>query len=480
MRGRSASRRVRTGLWLAVWLLLCSGCGAPLRWSRVLQLEHPAHGARAAAEIRAQGRAGLDVLVQAARSVSDEALIEQAFAAMGCRPDLQPAGQRRPPGKAAARMAVRWLSEAPALADELAGSGEPAERALSLISRAERPADLLAALDGLQAESSPVVLSAGFQVVDCAFAHPAELTQDRIQALLARKIAIATRLQALSERDGAAPRSLACEDPQSIPSKEILDSLLAGRLEVGPAHASRDRIHIALRAERLTADVQPACAVWLYDRAAEQGEVYPGLLAPLVGQLGITGAEIRTRAAELLLRDLDRYPEADRKRLLVLAINAGAQTERELAIDPDAPSARIEELEAAARRGSQPARHAIEHRLLCRGTQSFDGRGAVALLGFMPAPASADLAFEMGQRCPGAAAGALSALLRLGDPRAVQMLDRILASGCACLPDGIVRAIAEHPAEPVRLRLEEAARQGNRHAQRILDSLERFSPGGRS
>jgi hypothetical protein len=380
------------------------------------------------------------------------------------------------PARTAARLAVRWLAAEPARARTLEGDPTLLARQLALVSRAQRPAALSAALRRLAAAEprDADLLTVAMQATTCAMVPAARQGQAALKALLQPAAALSQQLEArrAALRAGG-PALHDCRDPRADGTAELVAGLVAGDIALGGTSAADDVLQIGLRRGEQRAELGPACALWLYRRAAEQGRQLPGLLLPLVGDMGLVAPARRLQAAQLLLRDLEHYPADEQNRILAAAVNAGAQAERPVAFDdrPHWPQAAL--LEAAARQGSAAARRAIDRALLCRGAQTWSG-ALIALSGFLPEPEAGELAWRIGRRCPHAAAPALVALLRRGDARAATMLERVLAAGRGSVFSRVGAALAAHAAPALIEKLRAAAAAGGDRARRLLQQVQRW------
>ncbi len=464
---------VAAGLGAAV---LAAGCGGAGLWRAVHELDDEQAGPRAAARLRAAGDQGLEVLLAAARVGERESILKAAFAEMKCHQAAFGRDRRAVPARAAARLAVRWLAAAPERARAAEGHPSSLARQLALVSRAQRPADLGAALQRLAAAEprDTDLLTVAMQATTCAMVPAARQGRATLQALLQPAAELSQQLEARrAARRAGAPALHDCRHPRADRAEELVAGLVAGDIALGGASASNDVLAIGLRRGDRKADLGPACALWLYRRAAEQGRQLPGLLLPLVGDMGLVAPAQRARAARLLLRDLDHYPAPEQNRILAAAVNAGARAERPVAFAdrPHRPQAAL--LEAAARQGSAAARRAIDRALLCRGAQTWSG-ALIALAGFLPEPQAGELAWRVGRRCPQAAAPALVALLRRGDARAAAMLERVLAAGRGSVFSRVGAALAAHAPPALLDELRAAAAAGAQGARRLLEQVQRW------
>ena len=456
--------------------LLAAGCGGAGLWRAVHQLDDAQAGPRAAERLRAAGDEGLEVLLAAARVGEREQILKAAFAEMKCPRAAFGYDRRVSAARAAARLAVRWLAEAPARARTMEGDPALLARQLALISRVQQPAALSAALQRLAAAEprDPALLTVAMQATACTVVPAAQQGRAALKTLLQRATAISQQLEAeLAQRVSAGPRLHDCRDPRADGGEELVAGLVAGDIALGGTSAADGVLQIGLRRGQQRAELGPACALWLYQRAAEQGRQLPGLLLPLVGDMGLVAPARRVRAARLLLRDLERYPAAEQNSILAAAVNAGARAERPVGFEnrPHRPPAAL--LEAAARQGAAAARRAIDRALLCRGAQTWSG-ALIALSGFLPEAEAGELAWRIGQRCPQAAAPALVALLRRGDARAAAMLERVLAAGGGSVFSRVGAALAAHAAPELLDELRAAAAAGGQRARRLLQQVQRW------
>jgi hypothetical protein len=422
-------------------------------WRAVFALGDAERAAAAEQRLRAAGADGLERLLQAARAGRQQRVDAALVRALGCADER---GHRRGPlhkpatlpGRAAA-LAVAMLADDAALAAASWDRGGSLARSLVLLARLQRPAALLDALEAMEPPRSQLLLGRLRLLTRCLQRH-----RGRIQADLHR--ALRRRLADLRH----AGRERVHRRPRTCPSAELAAALAAGRARV-EHWGWGQRVQVTLRLDdESRVSIDGACALAVYRAARKRDALVDGLLRVVATRS--RRPEQRQRAAELLRRDLERYPARKRERIAAELVNAGHRMAHRVqpALEPgDRLDARQQE--AALRQGAPGAEQAVLERLACP-----DG-SRVALLGFVaPADAAtaADLAAGYAERCADLAGPAAAALVRLQDPRAVALLERVLDAKRWNGRDPLRRALLEGASEAVIDALCARAEQGNQRA----------------
>ncbi len=399
----------------------------PAAWDDVVALAAADEREPAAARLRARGAAGLSLLLDAARLVGPErvlwtAAVEAGLAHTMAFSGLRAAVETREPvgrgaGARAGRLALAWLAERPRLALAQATADDWLARALAAVLEHA----------GRRRARQQNAVAERWAAARCA-AEP-----DGLQRLAAGVRDGRLRRGGFGVRDGAAFVAL---------------EKRSGR-----------RIELA-----------PQCALALHDALAAAGTPPPWLIEPLL-RISVLEPELVLAARKRARALAARLEGEARNRLLARVVNAGGRVEAELALPEDGWGlAEVALLEAVARQDARRAAPAIRRLLLCRGL--FGAEELIALLGFVATPDAADRAFAIGRGCEHGLEPAIIALLRLGDARAVALLDRRLNQPFPPVPNALILALRAHRSPALEAHLAERAAAGCKQAQRILYYLD--------
>lgn len=436
-------------------------------WLAVFRLADADHRPTAQKKLIAAGEAGYAVLVKAARVAGDTQALQVAAEARECgffsldetRGSLLET-HGRSPGLQAAAVLVELLTGHGDLVRSALAAASPFERALALICAAKSVDGMLSALEELSQDRDPLVLEVAGQALTCAMQHDPKGFSKRAMDVMKATVALAKRNEGYGDRKS-------CEKPGEGPA-DLVDGIVAGRYVAGGTSASNGKVYIGLKGkDGLKVDLSAACALDLYEQAAAKGS-YPHWLVGPVMNWGIPLPADRKRAAKLVMRDLDRFEQKERNKLLARAINAGFPSDRPVLLDPNDTFAKEDLLEAAGRQGGKRAKEAIERHVLCRGT--FTRCQECGLLGFVDTPEAADLAYRIGTQCKDAAADSAVALIRMRHPKAVEVLGFALKE--AFLRDSLFLALEENLTPDLAGFLRKAASKNNEHAKTLLAYLD--------
>jgi hypothetical protein len=384
----------------------------PALWKAVFQLDEPDRARKAASLLRANGAAGYDVLSKVARAGGERAALFIAARALQC--PMPRVMSYRPHHRrdselpqSAAKLAMELLLEDRALRERMLGAEEPFDRAMALIASAGVPGALPGALKHLEKEKAPRVLELAEDISRCAKYRTGEQVE-----------AEAERLSRRLEGSAQQPR---CEQA-GFAADTFVEGIANGRYQVSGWSRSNDDFTVTLkRGSEDSSNLAPPCALALYDALVKRGRYVPGLVVPITQQR-LLSLPTRDAAARRAVRDLMRYPDQERNWLAAELVNAGYEVPVQVTFREDT-FAQEKELEAAARQGNKVALAEIERFVFCRGTFGSNG---LAMLGYLKTRDAADTAYELAQRCPHARGAGTAALLRLKDPRALDLLGAAL------------------------------------------------------
>jgi hypothetical protein len=431
---------------------------SPTLWKAAFQLDDPDQAKKAASLLRANGAAGYDVLSKVARAGGERSAL--AVAAMELRCPLMRLSPYRHSSygrdsqlpQSAARLALELLLENRPLREGMLGAEEPFDRAMALIASMSVPGALPAALKRLEDEKAPRVLEVVEDVSRCAQFR----TGDQVEAESER---LTRRLESSSQQ----PR---CEQAGSA-ADALVEGLAQGRYQVSGWSRSNDDFTVTVkRGHETESRLAPPCALSLYDALAKRGTYVPGLVVPITQQ-GLLPLPTRDAAARRAVRDLMRYPEQQRNVLAAELVNAGYEVAVQVTFREKDSLGGEKELEAAARQGNKAALAEIDRFVFCRGT--FGSHG-LAMLGYLKTPDAADTAYELAQRCPHARGAATAALLRLKDPRALELLATVLED-VGFAENDLARAARESYTPALGNELRRLAARDNFRAKELLRIL---------
>jgi hypothetical protein len=434
-------------------------------WKAVFSLSEPGHRQQAEKVLMSSGRAGLEVLLKAARVGGEQAALQHAARALECHFFLIRSGgfhysmTRDNVAPQAAALAVSLLSANTDLQKEMLVSSDPFERKFGIVSLVDDPVRLKDLVMEIATETDPTVVEVAQAVLRCA-AFQTNGEEDKQQADQLRRSE-----ERLEKKRKVMLPSASCEEPD-FATGILLDGLVEGKYTTHGWSRSNEVMHITLmRDDKGTTKLSVACALALYDAAAKRGKYVPELIFPLIEFKGL-GRETRESAAWMAERDLLHYPEDNLNKYAARLVNAGFDIDYRVTFKKDDPFAQELFLEAAARQGSPEALRAIDDAVLCRGTF---GDKRILLLGFLGTRKAADLAVEIARRCPKARGSATIALLRLGDPRGISFLGQALHRP-GFVQDKLEQAIEEHFSPAIEAELERLA-QSMPTAKRLLQRL---------
>ncbi|ATB46551.1 hypothetical protein [Corallococcus macrosporus] len=421
----------RLSLFVTVLLLTGAAHAADdaALWQAAYTLDKPGKGEAAEASLRQGGAAAYDVLTKLARVSGEERALAMAAGHRMCPMFLTHrmgmhalASQSRLPEKLS-KLALDMLVQSPELRQRAASSAEPFDRALALLASEAVPDALPGAVERMGKEQEPWLVLWATHFVGCV------TQQDRAKAATLNAL-----LKPLSERAQALRDTKVCQEPAEV-APHWVELLASGTATVQGWSRNGDELRVPVSAgpgESL--DVLPGCAVALYDAVAERGRYVRELLIPVATEQW-RAAGARQAAGARAVKDLEHYPEAQRNQLAAKLVNAGFTVPVKVTFQTERASVQEEQLEAAARQGSQEAKAAILQAAFCRDS----GSGSpVRLLGFVKGREAADLAHQLARKCPRALPDATAALVRLKDRRALPLLGPALAA-----PDGVRDSLRE-------------------------------------
>ena len=209
------------------------------------------------------------------------------------------------------------------------------------------------------------------------------------------------------------------------------------------------------------------CAWALYERLAAEGKHRPFLLESLVRAAQVPIA-IRRKAAQRLAEDIDHVDPKKQNDFLARAINAGARSNRLVTVDPENTYNKEHLLEAAVRQDQKGVKRIIERHLRCRHSKMPCPQ--CRLLGLLKTPAATEDAWQRTQDCSSSLGDSTIALIWAEDPRAPDALRRLI-SGKSLMPEGLDVALWEKDSPALRACLENKAKEGNRHAIQLWETL---------
>ncbi|WP_224362978.1 hypothetical protein [Hyalangium versicolor] len=398
-------------------------------WKAVFQLEDPEQQKSAATLLRSNGAAGYDVLAKVARAGGEHLALSVSAVQVGCHMfggRISMAGRLEGSQLplSAVKLATEMLQEDRALRESLLGSEEPFDRALALMVSSSVPGALPGALKRLENEKEARVLSVVEPASRCAAYRTGERVNEDAQRLVRRM-------------EGATPNPRC--DQAGFQADALVEGLAKGTYQISGWGRSGDDFTVTMkRGPEQSTHLAPACAIALYDALAKKGKYEPGLVVPLTQQ-HLLPMSTRDAAARRAVRDLPKFPEANRNRLAADLVNAGYAVPVKVTYQGGDMFAQENELEAAARQGSPQALADIDRFVFCRGT--FGAHG-LAMLGYVKTPDAAETAYQLAQQCPRALAAGTAALLRLKDPRGLQLLNKALED-TAFAEDDLYRAAIE-------------------------------------
>jgi hypothetical protein len=425
-------------------------------WSAVFQLDEPEHEKKAASLLRSSGVAGYEVLSKAARVGGEKAALGVAAMELQChmmtmRFHAMPMyGREAGVSRRAAKLATEFLLEDKALRERMLGSEEPFNRALALIASATVPGALPAALKRLENEKAPRVLEV---VQDASFC-----------AKIRTGAQVEKEAEQLSRRLKGTVQNPRC-DQKDFTADRFVDGMLKGTYAVNGWSRSNDDFSVSLRrgAEE-SSQLAPPCALALYDALVRRGKYEPGLVIPITAQ-HVLPLMTRDAAAHRAVRDLPHYPQDQRNKLAAELVMAGYEVPVKVTFEKDGFAQELE-LEAAARQGNREALANIERQVFCRGT--FVSK-EIPMLGYLKKPEAAETAYQLAEQCPRAMGAATAALVRMGDPRGLTLLDTALKDFAS--RDVLERAILEAYTPALGRELRRLAASDVSEAQDMVERL---------
>ncbi len=469
--------------WKPVILLLsmaltisCAGPGTKLK-SRIALLQDSHSKQQAERFVRSKGFEGMDALVYASRALGDEGVISSALRQSGCPmvvSGIYYSFGEKTMAETATSLVMRWMETDPGMFAVMTQSKDPLKRALALISQTGNPKRFVMALKLIEKETDPFVLQWGVAMgYTCAMFRNRKDKNKKIIFDYMTKIGPKLVDSFKTVGDPASNNSmqnLTCEAPQFSAQDKILDMIKSGSLEQGAESWSNGVLDISFKTGPNTGHIGSRCALRLYKKAAEAGKYPAWLLMPLVGYLGFTPFDMRTEAANLLARDLEHFPQERRNKILAHAVLAGAKTDRKVSYEKRAEGFQdYFVLSAAASQGDAEAKNILIISFFCRDTNLLSNS---FLLGFSKDPNAANQAYLIAKKCsPSAKPRAFEALLRLGDPRALEIFDEIAKADFNYTGSRFIKTMAEVNSPEIISRLKKLAGQGDESAKNILEKL---------
>jgi hypothetical protein len=291
----------------------------------------------------------------------------------------------------------------PALNQALSVSPDPLGRVIALLTADREKPAFQKLLEGATRDSAPQVVRLAAQLAACPSKTP-----------YSREIA-----ESLGARQKELDPLARCDNPSQ--AGPFVQAFYDGGLKATGWRTSGDQDAWVTTASG--SELKWPCAVAIYSGLVGRGRYEPSLLLPLVEAR--MPADARKAAGELLQRDEGKYPEKKRDDVASKLVVAGfTSSAKEKIIVPDNPTyAKADTLAAAALQKAPGAREAIEKRFICRG-HALDE--SIALLGFAPSQSNADAAMRIAELCKEGRVAAVGALIRMKDPRAVQLLPSVI------------------------------------------------------
>ena len=436
-------------------------------WHAIMDLASDEKLEAEAAEkrIRATGDAGMRALIQYSRMLGDEAALHAMGQAVRCEHFSTISAFTAPgnsPADMAAKALARWLAEDPKLALKLAASKVTFEQQAALLSQVQSATayrDLLAALDKAKGHNGALVMSSMRTLACVQMNDPAGLA--KLQE------AVGESLLALHNKVKPPQWSKRCVNPdEDVPGLE--EAMLKEDWFSSGWGVNGNELSIPVKQTKgaLRVKLAPECAWTLYERLASKGKHMICLLESTISASHVPPT-LRAKIAQRLADDLEHAEVSRQNKLLALAINAGATSKRRVQLPKHLINAEGL-LEAAARQGQPKIKSMIERHLLCRG--SLVHCEACRLLGLLDDEDASQQAWLMGRDCPGALGDATIALIWAEDPRACELLNRLMASN-HFLPNGIEQALVEKDSPELRACLRDAAKKRRGKARQLLKIL---------
>ncbi|MBN2496407.1 MAG: hypothetical protein JXR96_17570 [Deltaproteobacteria bacterium] len=432
---------------LLVSLASPSVLAADRLWEAVFALGDPTLSAEAEKTLKDAGPRGIEILLQAARADHDFMILDEPLRVLGCKKSPSFSDVPRTPSipERAAALVVGHLPAHPELQHRLLSSGREVERALAVLSLLGSSSyeDLERALRKLGPSTHTVRQRLVFSLHSCIRSRKAGLPPELYDSLC-------SRLDILLH-DSFKTSFIVQE---GCPAADFAEGLVEGRTAIGSFQKSGKSFFLELaRADRKPVRVSAACVLEIYLAARERDRLEPWLLATLVKMAD--DQDLKRRAAEALIRDLERFEPKKRDRYAEVLLEAGFRVPRAGTSD---------------KQEADSVQAVVDKLLACPSSST-----RVGLLGFAArgdALRAADLAWELAERCPEHAGHAAAALIRLGDPRAAQALGKAWdgMKGTAVNPIGsalLERGDTESLAEVAR-----AAQTGHGLALRLQRILE--------
>ena len=447
-------------LWLAAVTTAAPAQPAALDderlWSLVLQLGGQ-NDESAKEQLRPRAVAAASLMLRAAAAAGQTRELTRD-AAVGCPGGVferVPGGGDGTPGGAALHLLLGWAAKDAALLEALRASRDPLARRAALVAVRKSTPAYSSMLDAAERDPDP-------DVVDLAAALALSCWRDARMdetTTVARYGRLTTQLSKLV-KDRPVPGR--CQKADEAP--KFLERFSKVSIEYRGWSIGNGEAWVDLKSGD---SLHWTCALAVYEALAKKSRYEVDLVSPFLDDK--MPAEVRAAAAKLAQRDLDNFDRQEKDALNEGMIVAGVEPARKIPVlVPDDPEFSDEKtLEAAARQKAPGAREAIERRVLCRGTM---GSGEeIALLGFVPSKRNADDAARIASTCKFGRAGAVAALVRMKDPRAMELLPEALQDHFGL--DLLARALSDHWTPQWAARLK--ALKSHQRSGPLTEALER-------
>ncbi len=465
------------------WVVFsCSIQGPNLR-DDILKLREPDQRAKAERDLRAHGYDGMKELLHMGYASGHDSMISMALNHVKCPMAFDihvpfSMAENMPLSFLATDFVMKWLHDDPKMFHRFLYSKDPLERTLAYVSMSANPDEFLANLNLMKKESDRSVVEWGIALGSVCSLLRAKTAKKRVELQKAIKDLAKPLLERFAapdpKKDNSQVTQVDCRAPDFDSIELLVSQAKMSKLEPGGESWYNGALDLSFSGDGIKGSLDQICAMHLYKRAAKFGKYLPWLLMPMVGRMGFTPHSTRLEAAQLLIRDLEKFPEKKQNKILALAILAGAKAKRlvkfkGLEFMPD-----YDLLAAAAMQADPKAMDSLTHHFFCREAQS--SFFSIQLLGFSNSPKAADHAYALAKNCKGrATTGAFSVLVRLHDPRAEELLDEIIKSGYKYVDFETMKTMAEMPNPAIMSRLEKAAEAGDQKAKTLLENIAKIT-----
>ena len=374
-------------------------------WDLVFQLGTPEKQASATEQLRPISSVAMPAMLRAAHAAG----VESSLVGMGmfCDWSLEMRLMGRgidTPGMRAGMLLITLARQDAALLQSLAGHADPLGRMFALVA-ADRKTPVFARLLEVAAkDTAPQVVRLAGELSRCSRGPMTPAAAEVAASLQAR----------LKQLDPTSRCDDASQAPQFV--KAFMETSDTGS---GWSTSGGEDAWVTAHGMQL----HWKCALAVYAGLVSRGLYEPSLLIPLMEDA--MPSEPRKQAGALLQRDEGKFPVDKRDAVASKLVMAGVPSSaKQKIIVPDNPKfTETDTLAAAALQRAPGAREAIERRFICRGMGLDD---TISLLGFVPSTDNADAAVRIAQTCKDGRPAAVGALIRMKDPRAVELLPSVI------------------------------------------------------